>query len=49
MSPLDAAIAVVTGVDVLFILTNPSKSLRPPVVPTCKISVPLSYPIALIT
>ena len=35
MSPLDAEIAFVTAVVVLFILFSPRKSLRPDDVPTC--------------
>ena len=48
MRPLDADIAVVTAVVVLFILFNPVKSLRPPDVPTCKVSVSSSCASAVI-
>ena len=46
-SPLDADIAAATAVVVLFILFNPTNSLRPADVPACKISLESSNPIAV--
>ena len=46
-SPLDADIAAVTAVVVLFILLSPMKSLRPADVPAYTVSVESSYATAV--